>query len=178
MSKFVKQLQIKHLRHQFEGLDDLVVVNVVGLDAIASHQLRMDLRKKGIQLQVVKNSLAKKVFGEKGLAVANDLIKGSAAVAWGGVGIVELAKEIADWAKKLQKLEIKGACVAGQAVDAKGVVELSKLPSRAELLGRIVMLAQSPAARVAALALSPARQLASQIKEIAEPKEEPVAAAS
>lgn len=168
MSKYVKQLQMKHLRKQFEGVTSLLVVNVVGMDALSSNQLRLDLRKKGIHLQLVKNTLARKVFGEMGLGSAGQVLAGNSAVAWGGEGIVELAKEITDWAKKIAKLEIKGACVDGQVVGPAGVEQLSKLPSRLELLGRVVSLANAPAARLVMLANAPARNVASQLKTMAE----------
>lgn len=178
MSKFVKELQLKNLRNQFDGVTDLLVVNVIGLDAMTNHQLRMDLRKKGIHLEVVKNTLAKRVLSERGLEVSKKSLSGTSAVAWGGEGIVELAKEITDWAKKIAKLEIKGGSVSGQAVDAVGVERLSKLPSRLEILGKIASLATAPAGRVVMLANAPGRALASQIKSIAEPKEEEAAPAA
>lgn len=177
MSKFVKELQLDHLRRQFDGVSDLLVVNVIGMDAVANHQLRMELRKKGIQLEVVKNSLARKVLTERGVQVTKASLSGTSAVAWGGEGIVELAREITDWAKKIEKLQVKGGSVDGQGIDAAGVERLSKLPSRLELLGKIVNLITAPAGRVVMLANAPGRAVASQIKSIAEPKEEAAPAA-
>lgn len=171
MSKYVKDLQIRDYRARLSAVEDLLIINVVGIDAMQTNRLRLDLRKKGIELQVVKNNLARKILEEKGLGSASGLLTGPSAVIWGGEGIVELAREISDWAKKIEKLSIRGACVSGQTLDALAVDQLSKLPSRVELLGRLVGQILSPGARLAALVLSPGGSLVSQIQQIGEPKD-------
>lgn len=171
MSRYVKDLQIKHLRSRLEGVSDLMVVNVIGMDALKTNEVRLQLRKKGINLQVVPNSLVRRVLRDQGITGVETLLSGPSAIAWGGAGVVELAKEITEWAKKIEKLVVKGACVSGQAVDEQGVKTLSELPSREELLGRVVMLALSPASRVVQLANSPGSKIAGQLKAIAEPEE-------
>jgi large subunit ribosomal protein L10 len=179
MSKFVKQLELDQLRRDFEGAEDVLVVNVIGMEAFESNKFRLELRKKGISLRVVKNNLAKRILGEKGLGGAGASLSGPSAVVWGGAGVVELAKEITDWAKKLKKLEIKGGCVAGESLDAKGVEDLSKMPSRVELLGRIVQLALSPASNLVSQFQSPGGMIASQLKTLAEKESaEPAAEAA
>lgn len=177
MSKLVKELEMQALRRRFAGVSDLLVVNVIGLDAADSNKLRLELRKKGIELQVVKNSLAKKVMEGTPAAAAAPILDGPSAVAWGGEGIVELAREISDWARKIEKLQIKGGCVGGTTLDARGVETLSKLPSRLELLGRIVAQIQSPGANLAARILGPGGMLASQIKQKSEGEAEAAPAA-
>lgn len=178
MSKYVKGLQMRDYRTRFGEVEDLLFVNVVGVGAIETNQLRLSLRKKGIELQVVKNTLARKVLEERGFDSARQILEGSSAVVWGGEGIVELAREIAEWAKKVEKFSIKGACVAGQPLDAAGVDALSKLPSRVELLAQIVGRILSPGANLAAQLTSPAGSLASQIKQVAESGESTGAEAS
>lgn len=171
MSKFVKDLQTREYRRRLSAVEEMLVVDVVGIDAVETNKLRLTLRKKGIELQVVKNNLARKVLEEKGLGGAGALLEGSSALVWGGEGIVELAREIADWAKKIERFSIKGGCVAGQTLDAAGVDALSKLPSRVELLGRIVGQILAPGGNLAAILCNAGGALASQIKQIAEPKE-------
>ena len=155
MSKFVKNLEIQNYRTRFGGSDDLLFVNVVGMTAVDTNKLRLLLRKKGIDLQVVQNTLARKILEEKGLGAAGEVLAGPSAVVWGGEDVVALAREIADWAKKIEKLVIKGGVVAGQALDVKGVDALSKLPSRIELLGQLVTMIQYPGANLAGAILAP-----------------------
>jgi large subunit ribosomal protein L10 len=167
MSKLVRDLQVKHLRHEFDGASDLLFVDLVGMTGVESTRVRLDLRKKGIHLRVVKNRLARKVLDELGVARAASLLRGPSAIAWGGPGIVELAREITEWAKRIQHLKVKGGLVAGEVLDANRVTLLSTMPSKPELLGRVVMLMGSPAARVAALATAPASRILSQLRELA-----------
>ena len=71
MSKVIKQMQMDALKHDFNGVRDMVMINIVGLDAITENHIRLGLRKKGIRLQQVKNSLARRVFTEFGLNIKN-----------------------------------------------------------------------------------------------------------
>lgn len=168
MSKFVKELEMKHVREQLQGRDSVLVINVIGMEAFEGNKLRLELRKKGIQIQVVKNSLARRIFADLGYPKMDSILEGPSAICYGGEGIVELAREISAWAKKLAKLQVKGGCVTGQAVDAAGVETLSKLPSKPELLGQIVGMLLGPASSVVAMLNGPAAQVASQLEKIAE----------
>jgi large subunit ribosomal protein L10 len=173
MSKFVKNLEIREYRKRFGGASEVLFVNVVGMEATETNKLRLLLRKKGIDLQVVKNTLAAKVLREGGHEGVESALLGSSAVVWGGEDIVSLAREITDWAKKIEKLTVKGGSVGGQALDAKGIDALSKLPSRVELLGQIVGMILSPGANIAGALLGPGGTVAGQIKQKAEPEDAP-----
>ena len=67
----------------------------------------------------------------------------------GGESVVDLLRELVEWKKKVEAFEVKGAFLDGQVFDAAGAMELSKMPSRTELQGMVVMLANSPGRRVA-----------------------------
>jgi large subunit ribosomal protein L10 len=172
MSKFVKDLEIREYRKRFGQVGEVLFVNVVGMEATETNKLRLLLRKKGIDLQVVKNNLAAKVLREGGHSGVESALSGPSAVVWGGEDVVSLAREIADWAKKIEKLTIKGGSVGGETLDAKGVDALSKLPSRIELLGQISGTILSPGANIAGALLGPGGTLAGQVKQKAEPADE------
>ena len=59
MSKYVKNLMTEELSRRLDGVNDLLLVNVVGIDANSSVELRRRLREKNIHLQLVRNSLAR-----------------------------------------------------------------------------------------------------------------------
>ena len=67
MSKVIKQMEMDALKDTFKGIQDMVVLSASGLGCVTDNQVRLGLRKKGIRLQVVKNSLINKVFQEVGL---------------------------------------------------------------------------------------------------------------
>ena len=169
MSKVIKQMQMNALKEDFKGVRDMVVLNVVGLGAIAENKIRLDLRKKGIRLQLVKNSLAKKVFADMGLGL-NSVWEGSTTVAWGGGSVAELSKEIEAVVKKHEKkMKVKVALADGNEVPFDVAL---KMPTKAEALGRVVMLALAPARRVAGQIVGPASQVCGQIKGIKDMKKD------
>jgi len=173
MSKYVKNLITDHVRTRLEGVHDAVLVNVVGLDANASNQLRNDLRGKGIDLLVVKNSLAARATAGTPLSLMFEGLSGSSAVCWGGEDVVTLAKEITRLAGNAQyeALETRGGTVDGEKVSAAEVVEVSKWPSREEQLSLLVGQILAPGANLAAALLGPGGTLAGQIKQRAEEEE-------
>ena len=83
---------------------------------------------------------------------------------WGGDGVAELAKEVSTQVKKLKKPEIKGGAVDGVVIGPGQVEDITKLPSREALIGRVVSLALAPVQRVVALANAPAGGLIGQLK--------------
>ena len=168
MSKYVKELMMDQLRGELEGTRSVLIVDLKGLDATSENQLRLDLRKKDIKMRALKNSLARKVFGEVGLPGLDPILTGPSVAVWGGAGIAELAKEISDQAKKLKKPAIKGGVVEGTVISPAQVDDITKLPSREALIGRVVSLALAPVQRIVSLANSPASGLAGQIKTLAE----------
>ncbi len=175
MSKLIKQMELDAMKKTFDGVRDLVMMKVVGLGAIADNQVRLGLRKKGIRLQMVKNSLARRVFGDMGIKVESGW-EGSTTVAWGGTSIAGLSKEIATLAKKHDKfIKVKTAVADGQQV----TFELAlKMPTREEAIGNVIALALAPASRLVGQLLGPAASVASQIKTISEKKEEAAAPAA
>ena len=68
MSKFVKDLVTSHLKNRLQGATDALLVNIVGLNAGATSKLRQELRKKKIQMTLVKNSLARRATEGTALA--------------------------------------------------------------------------------------------------------------
>lgn len=176
MSKKIKQLEMDALKATFQGVQDLVVLTSSGVDATADNQMRLGLRKKNIRLQVVKNSLARRVFDEMGLR-GSKFWEGPTAVAWGAGSLSELSRELDAILKKNDRIKVKGALAEGQEVTFQQALAM---PTRAEAIGRVVGLVQSPAARLLGQILSPAGRVVAQIKTVAEkaPAEETTAAAA
>jgi large subunit ribosomal protein L10 len=169
MSKVIKQMQMDALKRDFNGVRDMVMIHIVGLDAIAENKMRLDLRKKGIRLQMVKNSLARRVFTDMGMNIEKPW-SGSTTIAWGASSVADLSKEIETVVKKNdKKMKVKSAVADGTEVAFDVAL---KMPTKAEALGRVVMLALSPARRVAGQIVGPASQVCGQIKGIKDMKKD------
>lgn len=171
MSKRIKEMLAADLKLRIGAHRDILVVDSSALDGVTSNGLRLKLRKQNIRMLGIKNSLAKKALAEIGLEGLGQFLAGPTTLVYGGPDIVALSKEIAKWAKDIEKLQIKGGVLDGSPLTPADVVAISKGPSREELLGRIVMLALSPGAAVAGALLGPGGTVAGQIKSVSEKSE-------
>jgi large subunit ribosomal protein L10 len=178
MSKVIKQLEMNDLRRTFDGVRDLAVLSTEKLSAQGEYTFRSALRKKGIRLKVVKNSLARRVFKELNLAVPDDspYWQKQTMLAWGGTSISGLTRDIdAELTnpktaalykeKDKEKVTRKGAIADGQPLEWK---QAREMPTREELLGQIVSMIIGPGGAIAACLDGPGAMLASQLKTLAE----------
>ena len=173
MSKYIKGLLQKELEKKMSGqnIKDFLVVSTKGVDGVNNNLMRGGLGEKGVKLMVVKNSLFKRVLAGLKMGTAATLFSGPCSVAYGGDSVVDVAKQMIEWNKKVPAMKIIGAYAEGAVLDAKGTEGLSKMPSRVELLGQIVALAMSPGARLASIIGSPAKVIAGCVKTVVEKRE-------
>ncbi|HWG44913.1 MAG TPA: 50S ribosomal protein L10 [Gemmataceae bacterium] len=178
MSKVIKQMEMDALRSSFEGVRDAVVLSVKGLSAQLDGSLRATLRKKNIRMQVVKNSLTRRVFNEMGIPIAADspYWQGPTTLAWGANSIADLSRAIEDELKKSKiaaqykdKVVVKGAIADGQLISFDLAVKMPTLP---EALGQILSAILGPGSAIAGCLTGPISQVASQIQTISEKTEE------
>lgn len=167
MSKYLKDLIAEDLKQRLDGVSDVVLVDVLGLEANQSVVLRRQLREKQINLLVVKNSLAQRATEGTVLAPAFEGVEGSAAVCWGGEDIVSLAKEVIRLAedKQFAPFAPKGGVMDGSKISADVVKAVSKWPSRGEQLSLLSGQILGPGAALSATLLGAGAQLAGQIKQ-------------
>lgn len=167
MSKYVKDLITNDVKHRLDGVEDCVLVNVIGLDANTTVALRKRLREKEIGLLVVKNSLAKRATADTPLANAFANAKGANAVCWGAEDFVSLVKEVAELHKSedFEQFSARGGVMDGEELSADRVLEISKWPSRQEQLSLLSGQILGPGRNLAAQLIGPGGQLASQIEK-------------
>jgi large subunit ribosomal protein L10 len=167
MSKYVKDLIIKDLRERLNGVDDALLVDVIGMKNEKTVQLRQRLRQKNIRVMVVKNSLARRATEGTRLGSAFDRAEGTLALIWGGDDVVSLAKEIVKISqmKEFEPFKPKGGTIDGQPLSAEQVTAVSKWPSRQEQLSILSGQILSPGAKLSSQLLGPGAKLASQIKK-------------
>ncbi|MCA9310726.1 MAG: 50S ribosomal protein L10 [Phycisphaerales bacterium] len=169
MSKTVKNLMIRDYQARLEGVDDALVISLRGIPANDNNALRMDLQKKNIHISVIRNALAPHAFKDSGLAGLAPLLSGPSALAYGAESVVDVARAVMEWARKVEKLELKGAILDGTLFEGHaGVEALSKYPTREEALAQTVTLFLSPGRKAVGAIKGPGSKLASIIKTIEE----------
>ena len=169
MSKFVKELITKQLTKDFDGVEECVLVDVIGLDVNETVILRSQLREKNIQLRVIKKGMALRATAGTNLATALEGVSGSVAVCWGGNDFVSLVKEIVAIDKDKENYEVfatRGGVMDGESLTPESLVEISKWPTREELLATIVGQLLGPGRTLAGQLSGPGSTLASQLGEI------------
>ena len=102
MSKLIKQMEMDAIRASFNNVRDMVMMTASGVNCQEDHHFRASLRKKNIRLQVVKNSLARRVLQELGVRITADW-SSPTLVAWGAGSAGELSREIETLLKKNEK---------------------------------------------------------------------------
>ncbi len=166
MSKFVKDLLTRDLKTQLNGVNDALLVNVVGLDSLKTTKLRGELRKKNIKLEVVKNSMARRATEGTPLSKAFEGIEGTLAIVWGADDFVSLTKEIVRLteAKEFEGFTARGGAMDGAKLNTAEVKEVSKWPSRQEQLSMLVGQILGPGSRLAGQLKGGSGAIVSQIK--------------
>ena len=173
MSKYVKELISRDISQRLVGVEDAVLVSVIGMDANKTVVLRRELRLKGIELLVVKNSMAKRATEGTPLAPAFVGVEGTLAVVWGGDDFISLVKEVTrlDKSTAFDKFEARGGVMDGEQLTADRVRQISKWPNRLEQLSILMGQILSPGAELSSQLIGPGGALASQIEKQAEEAE-------
>lgn len=176
MSKQLKNLIASEISQRLSGVNDALLVNVIGMNSSSTYNLRKELRGKNINLLVVKSSLAQRATEGTPLGVAFDGGEGSLAVVWGGEDFVSLAKEIVEIQKKpeFEKCQARGGVMDGERLTAEKVQDISKWPNRVGQISIVLGQILSPGSQLLSQVGAPGGALASQIEK--KSKEEVAAA--
>ena len=122
----------------------VVLVDYRGLTVEQDTQLRKQLREAGITYKVYKNTMMNFAFEGTDFEALTSYLEGPSAIAISTEDATAPARVICKFAKTADALEVKGGMVEGIAYDAKGIMEIAKIPSREELLSKLLGSIQSP----------------------------------
>jgi large subunit ribosomal protein L10 len=140
-----KTSTVSDLSQKMSQADAIFLADFSGIDVESVTQLRRTLREAGVDYQVVKNRLAKLAANDAGLTGLAEHLTGPTAMAFvQDDDPVAPAKILQKFIDDGGKLAIKTGYVDGQVLTAEAVQQLAKLPSREELVGKLLGSVQSP----------------------------------
>lgn len=145
MARPEKIAEVQAITERFQAAQSIVLADYTGLTVGQMTAFRSQCRAKNIECRVVKNRLAIIAAGNAELSVINDHLKGPTALVMGMDSQVEAAKLVVEFAKTNEKMKVKGGVVDGGFISADRVVALSKVPSRDELIAKMMGSINSPA---------------------------------
>jgi large subunit ribosomal protein L10 len=121
-----------------------VLVDYRGINVSQDTELRAALRKAGVKYRVVKNTMATFAVRELGLLELEKTLSGPTALATSDTDAIAAAKVMSEFAKKIDKLEIKAGVVDGKVVGVAGVQTLAELPPRDILIATVLGTMKAP----------------------------------
>ena len=145
----LKQPIVQAIAEEIKDAQSVVLVDYRGLTVAQDTELRKQLREAGIVYQVYKNTMMKRAFEGTEFEGLDNCLEGPSAIAVSKDDATAPARILCKFAKDAPALELKGGVVEGTVYDVAGLTELSKIPSREELLSRLLGSMQSPIANFA-----------------------------
>lgn len=156
-----KKPVVEEISENVKDAQSVVVVNYRGISVADDTALRKALREEGVTYKVYKNTMMNFAFKGTEFEPLSDLLEGPNAIAISKDDATAPARILAKFAKNAPALELKGGVVEGKFVDEAGIKAIAEIPSRDELLSRLLGSFQAPIANFARV-----------IKQIAEKKGE------
>jgi len=141
-----KQAVVADVAKAISGAQAIVMAENRGMVVGDMTQLRAKARASGVYFRVVKNTLVRRAVADTPFAVLSDKMVGP--LAYGiGTDPVAVAKVLNDFAKSHEKFVITGGAMPGKVMSAQDVAALAALPSREELIARLLVTMQAPIAK-------------------------------
>jgi large subunit ribosomal protein L10 len=163
-----KEKELNQLKKDLAEAQNLIVAKFQGINVAQDTDLRQKIRATNSKYRVVKNTLANiaaKGTPVEGLAKALD---GSTAIAYNSSDPVALAKALTAYAKTNPLFVFKAGMVEGRVVNIADLNAIASLPSKEELIAKVLFLLNAPAQRLAVATAGVARNLAVVIKQAVE----------
>jgi large subunit ribosomal protein L10 len=163
---------VAEIRTDLESTDAFILVDPRGLTVSEVSELRNRLREAGATLKVVKNTLAKIAASEAGVEGMADLLEGPTAITICRDDPINPAKVIQGFIREKKKLTVKGGYLQHKVLVAAEVDSLASMPSREELIAKVVGGIAGPLYGLANVLNGPLRGFAVALDQIRQQKEQ------
>jgi large subunit ribosomal protein L10 len=165
-----KEQDIATLKEDFSKTVNALIVSFQGLPVVKDWELRRALERADLNYRVVKNTLCRRAVEGTPLEPLKEHFIGMTAIAYSETDPVGLAKVLSNFAKDNAQLTFKAGIVEGRVIKVKDIDTLAKMPSKEELVSKLMFVLNSQAQRLATALNGVPRNLAVVISEIAKQK--------
>ncbi len=173
MNRDEKQREIEALNQEFQKAKNLFLAAFQGLTVSQETELRRTVRTTGSRYKVVKNTLAQKASKDTPIEQVHDKFAGTTAIAYNEKDPVVLAKALTAYAKNNPLFVFKAGVVEGRVINLADIDQIANLPSKEELISKLMFLLNSQAQRLASTFAGVARNLAVVLNQAGEQKKFP-----
>lgn len=139
-----KKQVVEEIKEKFSKAKTIAFVDYRGLTVAEDTALRKKFREAGCDYKVYKNRLMLKALSDLGIECPANLLEGTTAVAIGYEDEIAPAKIACNCAKETKKMAIKFGILNGVSVSADNIEALAKLPSREELIAKLLFIFTNP----------------------------------
>jgi len=168
-TKETKQRDLEALTQSLQSAKSAMVVSFAGLSVSKDQEFRNALRSAGAKYQVVKNTLARRAIKDTAFEQATESFKGVTAIAWTESDPVVLSKAMSKFMKDNADIyTFKSGVVDGKLIDLKQLTTIASLPSKEELISKLLFVLNAQAQRIVTVINAVPRDLAVVIKQIGE----------
>lgn len=172
MDRNTKERIISELKEDLNGVKTVFLCDFNGLTVEKDTQLRRTMRENGATYGVYKNRLLKLAFNGTDFDQVDDHLKGNTALAHNSEDVIGLAKLIRDFAKTNEAFNFKAGVVEGRVIDLNGLEALATMPSKEELIAKLMYLLNYPVQGLATALAGIPRNLVVVLDQIKKQKEE------
>lgn len=165
-----KEELVEEIKDKFAASPSILLADYRGLSVKELQQLRRKLREVGAELTVYKNSLTEIAMRELALPSMASFLAGPTAFVFAGDDPVAPAKALTAFAKEHEALQLKGGLVESQVVDAQSVKAIASLPSREELIAKLLGTMVNPLVGLARVLNGPVEAFARTVQAVADQK--------
>jgi large subunit ribosomal protein L10 len=169
-SKGKKKEELDALKKELAEVKNLFVAQFQGMTVAQDTELRQKIRDTKSKYRVVKNTLGKKAAEGTPVEQVSKSFDGSTAIAYNANDPVSLAKALTGYAKANPLFTFKAGIVEGRVINLADIGIIAAMPSKEELIAKVLFLINSPAQRLAVALNGVARNLAVVMKQAVEQK--------
>jgi len=162
---------VDEIKNMLKSSSSVVLVDYRGITVEEATRMRRQLSDAGVKYKVYKNTLVDIAAKEAGIENLSKYLSGPTAMALSFKDPVAPAKQIAENIKKLNKMQIKAGILEGKVIDEQQVKTLAELPSKQELVAKLLGTLNAPVANLVGVLSGPQRALVYALNSIKNGKE-------